>query len=340
MTRPALLDVKDLTVRFRTPAGRLTAVDRLSFDIAAGETLAIVGESGCGKSVTAIALLRLLRSPPAEISGSHVRFEGTDLLGLSERAMRDVRGNRIAMIFQDPLSALNPVRTVADQIIESLKRHTSLRGPALHRRAVELLDLVRIPEPQRRADDYPHHFSGGMRQRVMIAIAIAANPRLLIADEPTTALDVTVQAQILKLIVSLQKEFGMSLLLISHDLGVVAETADRVLVMYAGRKVEERPVADLFARPLHPYTRALMRARPTPGLRRELLDEIPGIVPSLADLPPGCAFAPRCAHADEACARLQPVLEGVGDGGSVACLHLGRLAGERPRAPLLEGVPA
>ncbi|MFG1191879.1 ABC transporter ATP-binding protein [Xanthobacter flavus] len=340
MTRPALLDVKDLTVHFRTPAGRLTAVDRLSFDIAAGETLAIVGESGCGKSVTAMALLRLLRSPPAEISGSHVRFEGTDLLALSERAMRDVRGNRIAMIFQDPLSALNPVRTVADQIIESLKRHTSLRGPALHRRAVELLDLVRIPEPHRRADDYPHHFSGGMRQRVMIAIAIAANPRLLIADEPTTALDVTVQAQILKLIASLQKEFGMSLLLISHDLGVVAETADRVLVMYAGRKVEERPVADLFARPLHPYTRALMRARPTPGLRRELLDEIPGIVPSLADLPPGCAFAPRCAHADETCARLQPVLEGVGGGGCVACLHLTRFAGEKPRVPVLEGLPA
>ncbi len=324
MTRPApLLDVRDLSVRFRTPGGLLTAVDRLSFSVAPGETLAIVGESGCGKSVTAMSLLRLLKSPPAEISGGHVRFDGRDLLTLPERAMRDIRGNRIAMIFQDPLSALNPVQTVGEQIVESLRRHAGLSRAAARRRAVELLDLVRIPEPQRRADDYPHRFSGGMRQRVMIAIAIAVNPALLIADEPTTALDVTVQAQILKLLVSLQKAFGMSLVLISHDLGVVAETADRVLVMYAGRKVEERQVADLFAAPLHPYTRALMRARPTPGVVREFLDEIPGIVPSLADLPPGCAFAPRCAQVSEACTVRPPGLVSATDGGLVACIHPG-----------------
>ncbi|MGR7997211.1 MULTISPECIES: ABC transporter ATP-binding protein [unclassified Xanthobacter] len=327
---PALLDVADLTVRFRTPSGRLTAVDRLSFQVAAGETLAIVGESGCGKSVTAMALLRLLKAPPAEISGTHVRFDGTDLLPLSERAMRDLRGNRIAMIFQDPLSALNPVQTVGTQIIESLKRHTALRGAALRSRAVELLDLVRIPEPQRRVDDFPHRFSGGMRQRVMIAIAIAARPALLIADEPTTALDVTVQAQILKLLVSLQREFGMSLVLISHDLGVVAETADRVLVMYAGRKVEERPVADLFARPLHPYTRALMRARPTPGVTRAFLDEIPGIVPSLADLPAGCAFAPRCGFAIDACRLRPPPLEPLAGAGAVACIRTHHAPVEEP----------
>jgi peptide/nickel transport system ATP-binding protein len=327
-TLPPVLDVADLTVRFRTPSGPLTAVDRLSFHVGAGETLAIVGESGCGKSVTAMALLRLLKSPPAEISGTHVRFDGQDLLRLPERAMRDIRGNRIAMIFQDPLSALNPVQSVGDQIIESLRRHAGLTGAAARRRAIELLDLVRIPEPARRADDYPHRFSGGMRQRVIIAIAIAANPAVLIADEPTTALDVTVQAQILKLLVSLQREFGMSLVLISHDLGVVAETADRVLVMYAGRKVEERTVGDLFARPLHPYTRALMRARPTPGRLTDFLDEIPGIVPSLADLPPGCAFAPRCAFADEACTRRPPALEDVAGAGMVACIHAERLAHE------------
>ncbi|GGF58536.1 ABC transporter ATP-binding protein [Azorhizobium oxalatiphilum] len=324
---PAVLDVADLTVRFRTPTGLLTAVDQLSFSVSAGETLAIVGESGCGKSVTAMALLRLLRSPPAEIGGRHVLFEGQDLLRLRERALRNIRGNRIAMIFQDPLSALNPVLTVGDQIIETLKRHTGLRGAAAHRRAVELLDLVRIPEPARRASDYPHRFSGGMRQRAMIAIALAASPAVLIADEPTTALDVTVQAQILKLLNSLQRELGMALILISHDLGVVAETADRVLVMYAGRKVEERSVLDLFAGPLHPYTRALMRARPRPEELREFLDEIPGIVPSLADLPPGCAFAPRCSVAYEACSATRPALLPSGDGGAVACI----------RAPLAAG---
>ncbi|MEH2549815.1 peptide/nickel transport system ATP-binding protein [Bradyrhizobium sp. AZCC 2262] len=321
----AVLDVSELSVRFRTPGGLLTAVDRLSFRVGAGETLAIVGESGCGKSVTAMALLRLLRSPPALVEGNHVLFDGQDLLRLSERALRDIRGNQIAMIFQDPLSALNPVMTVGDQIVEALQRHTGLRRATARTRAVELLDLVRIPEPQRRADDYPHHFSGGMRQRAVIAIALAARPRVLIADEPTTALDVTVQAQILKLLVSLQREFGMALILISHDLGVVAETADRVLVMYAGRKVEERGVLDLFSHPRHPYTRALLRARPTPGAVREFLDEIPGIVPSLSAMPQGCAFAPRCAFANEACTGAPPPLLPSGDGGAVACIHTERL---------------
>lgn len=321
---PIVLDVSDLSVRFGTPNGVLTAVDRISFNVRARETLAIVGESGCGKSVTAMALMRLLRSPPAQVEGGHVLLDDVDLLRLSERSMRDVRGNRISMIFQDPLSALNPVKTVGDQIVESITRHTPMRGAAARQRAAELLDLVRIPEAKRRIDEYPHRFSGGMRQRVMIAIALAARPALLIADEPTTALDVTVQAQILKLIYSLQQELGMAVILITHDLGVVAEMADRVVVMYAGRKVEERHVRDIFDRPMHPYTQALLAARPQPGTRREYLDEIPGMVPSLSDMPAGCAFAPRCSRSAAACTIAPPAFKWLEGAGGIACVQVGQ----------------
>jgi len=314
-----LLEVRDLTVRF--PAGRdgwLTAVERLGFAIRQRETLAIVGESGCGKSVTALALLGLL--PGARVSGQAL-FQGQDLLGLPEREISRLRGRRLAIIFQDPLSALNPVLPVGTQIAESLVRHEGLSWRAARARAVELLALVRIPEPGRRLGDYPHQLSGGMRQRVVIAIALAAGPSLLIADEATTALDVTVQAQILKLLTNLQAELGTALLIISHDLGMVAEIADRVLVMYAGHKVEEQAVGPFFRAPLHPYARDLMAARPAAGRRGEMLREIPGLVPSLAAMASGCAYAPRCGHRIVACDRGAPKLAVLGPGTEIACIR-------------------
>lgn len=312
----SLLDVENLSVRFRDA----TVVDRLSFSVEAGETLAIVGESGCGKSITALALMRLVAAP-GRVEGG-VRLDGTELTGLSERQMRAVRGKRIGIVFQDPMSALNPVLTVGEQIAEAVRAHGGLSARAARERAKELLDLVHIPDPHRRLDDFPHRFSGGMRQRVAIAIAVAANPALLIADEPTTALDVTIQAQILSLLGDLQRELGMALVLITHDLGVVAETADRVLVMYAGRKVEEQAADDLFAHPLHPYTQRLMGAKPQLRLGElaapERLQEIPGLVPLPGALPPGCAFAPRCARADASCSEAAPALRPHA-GGLVAC---------------------
>jgi peptide/nickel transport system ATP-binding protein len=312
----SLLDVENLTVRF----GGSTVVDRLSFSVAAGETLAVVGESGCGKSITALALMRLV-APPGRVEGN-VRLDGLNLTGLSERQMRAVRGDRIGIVFQDPMSALNPVLTVGEQIIEAIRAHGEASAGSARARARELLDLVHIPDARRRLDDYPHRFSGGMRQRVAIAIAIASNPALLIADEPTTALDVTIQAQILSLLGDLQRELGMALILITHDLGVVAETADRVLVMYAGRKVEEQGVEGLFGNPLHPYTQRLMGAKP----RLEIgevsapprLQEIPGLVPMPGAIPPGCAFAPRCTLADADCTRAVPELRRLA-AASVAC---------------------
>ncbi len=313
----SLLDVLSLTVRF----GPATVVDRLSFAVDAGETLAIVGESGCGKSMTALALMRLV-APPGRIDGQ-VRLDGLDLTGLPEARMRAIRGDRIGIVFQDPMSALNPVLTVGEQIVEAVRAHNAVGVRAARARARELLDLVHIPDAARRLDDYPHRFSGGMRQRVAIAMAIAGNPALLIADEPTTALDVTIQAQILCLLADLQRELGMALILITHDLGVVAETADRVLVMYAGRKVEEQSAQGLFDNPLHPYTRRLMGAKPRltiADMSEEMagevaervaprrLQEIAGLVPAPGAIPPGCAFAPRCTIADAACTQSVPVL--------------------------------
>ena len=308
----ALLEVENLQTHFRTPDGINRAVDGVSFHVDEGETLAIVGESGCGKSVTAMSLMRLIPEPPGKIAGS-VRFRGKDLLKLSDREMRDIRGNDISMIFQEPMTSLNPVLTVGRQIGETLRLHQGLDRNAAEKRAVELLTLVGIPEPARRVGEYPHQMSGGMRQRVMIAISLACNPKLLIADEPTTALDVTIQAQILQLMLDLKRRVGAAVILITHDLGVVAEVAERVMVMYAGRKVEEAPVGELFRSPRHPYTQGLLGAVPKLGsslsgaARR--LAEIPGQVPSLKQRIPGCAFAGRCPLVGELCREVAPGLE-------------------------------
>jgi peptide/nickel transport system ATP-binding protein len=308
----ALLEIQNLQTHFRTPDGVNRAVDGVSFTVGAGETLAIVGESGCGKSVTANSVLRLIPEPPGKIAGS-IRFDGTDLLALDQRAMRDIRGNQISMIFQEPMTSLNPVLTVGRQICESLRLHQRLGQKEAERRAVEMLRLVGIAEPERRAGEYPHQLSGGMRQRVMIAIALACNPKLLIADEPTTALDVTIQAQILDLMRDLKKRVGAAIILITHDLGVVAEVAERVLVMYAGRKVEEASVADLFRTPRHPYTQGLLGALPRLGSSLDgetsRLTEIRGVVPSLKQRIPGCVFASRCALAKDICRSIAPAIE-------------------------------
>src|SRR5215470_9501620 len=280
----SLLEVENLQTHFRTPDGVNRAVDGVSFAVERGETVAIVGESGCGKSVTANSILRLIPQPPGKIAGQ-IRFEGEDLLALPERAMRDIRGNRISMVFQEPMTSLNPVLTVGGQIGETLRLHQRLSRKAVAERAVEMLNLVGIAEPRRRAGEYPHQLSGGMRQRVMIAIALACNPKLLIADEPTTALDVTIQAQILDLMRGLKSKIGAAIVIITHDLGVVAEMAQRVVVMYAGRKVEEAPVGELYARPRHPYTKGLLASVPKLGSSlngaEAKLAEIPGVVPSL-----------------------------------------------------------
>ncbi|AWB25488.1 ABC transporter ATP-binding protein [Methylobacterium currus] len=319
----ALLSVENLQVHFRTPDGVNRAVDGVSFAIGAGETLAIVGESGCGKSVTSMSILRLLPEPPARIAGA-IRFEGRDLLGLSEREMRRIRGNAISVIFQEPMTSLNPVLSVGRQIGETLRLHQGLSRKEAEERAVEMLALVGIPEPRRRVREYPHQLSGGMRQRVMIAIALACSPKLLIADEPTTALDVTIQAQILDLMRDLKRRVGAAIMLITHDLGVVAEVADRVVVMYAGRKVEEAAVRDLFRSPRHPYTRGLMGAVPRLGAAErpgaaQRLAEIPGMVPSLKTRIDGCVFAGRCASATDLCRSHAPALEPKAPGHLAAC---------------------
>jgi peptide/nickel transport system ATP-binding protein len=317
---PPLLSVRDLTVRFRTEDGPVLAVDTASFDVAAREVLALVGESGCGKSVTAMALTGLL-PPNATLRGS-VTFDGRHLLGIGERALREVRGRDIAYVFQEPMTSLNPVLTVGRQIGEVLHRHQRLRGAAANRRAVELLDLVGIPLPARRVREYPHQLSGGMRQRVMIAMAVACRPRLLVADEPTTALDVTIQAGILDLLRDLRAEIGMAVLLITHDLGVVADVADRVVVMYAGRTIEQAPAGALFERPSHPYTRGLLEAVPSPARHSDgRLREIPGRVPVLASSPDSCTFADRCGYADDACHTRRPTPEPGPAGHPVSCWH-------------------
>jgi peptide/nickel transport system ATP-binding protein len=321
MTMPALLEVRDLRTQFVMPQGPVTVVDRVSFDLAAGETLAVVGESGCGKSVTALSLLRILPEPQGRVVGGSVRLDGRDLLGLSEDDMRGVRGDAIAMIFQEPMTSLNPVRTIGDQIIEALRAHRALSRRDAREQSVELLTRVRIPDARKRLDEYPHRLSGGMRQRVMIAMALACRPKLLIADEPTTALDVTIQAQILSLLRHLQEELGMAIMLITHNLGVVASMASRVVVMYAGRIVEEAPVDDLFAWPLHPYTEGLLGATPRLdiGVAPHRLADIPGIVPPLDALPPGCAFAPRCPRVMDVCRTERPPLLPTGAGRRAAC---------------------
>ncbi|MFO1082270.1 MAG: ABC transporter ATP-binding protein [Reyranellaceae bacterium] len=314
------LEVRELSTTLFTRRGTLLAVDRLSLSVAAGETLALVGESGCGKSLSALSVMRLLPDPPARITGGEVRLNGRDLVALPEEAMLAVRGQEIGMIFQDPMSSLNPVATVERQIAEVLTAHKALSRAAARAEALRLLELVGMPDAARRLDAYPHQLSGGMCQRVMIAMAIACSPSVLIADEPTTALDVTVQAQVLALLKRLQAEAGMAMIFITHDLGVVAEIADRVVVMYAGRKVEEAPVDDLFERPLHPYTAGLIAATPVPGAERAArLADIPGMVPALGALPDGCAFAPRCPKAFERCRRERPALTEPGAGRLVAC---------------------
>ena len=325
-----LLEVRDLQTWFYTRDGVVRAVDGVSCAVSAGETLAIVGESGCGKSVTSLSILRLIASPPGRVIGGRLLFEGRDLLALSEAEMRSIRGNQISMIFQEPMTSLNPVLTIGRQIGETLILHRGLDRAQARERSIEMLRRVKIPEPERRITQYPHELSGGMRQRVMIAMALACHPKLLIADEPTTALDVTIQAQILDLMRELQRETGTAIILITHDLGVVAETAQRVVVMYAGRKVEEATVEALFDRPRHPYTRGLLGSMPrlqdaeAEGSERTRLAEIPGVVPSLREEVAGCLFAPRCALAQARCREAYPPLEERAPGHWAACWEADR----------------
>ena len=330
-----LLAVEDLRTYFDLRHGTVKAVDGVSFTLAPHETLAIVGESGCGKSITALSLMRLVPDPPGRIVGGSVKLAGADLFALDEEAMRSVRGKDIAMIFQEPMTSLNPVLTIGSQIAEAVLLHEKVNRRQAWDKAVDMLRLTRIPEPEQRAQEYPHQLSGGMRQRVMIAMALACNPKVLIADEPTTALDVTIQAQILDIILDLQRKLGTAVILITHDLGVVAETAQRVIVMYAGRKVEEASVDELFARPQHPYTHGLMGSIPRlPSLSGEVsnaverLQEITGTVPALTDLPPGCVFAPRCAHAEDRCRTQYPAYEEKRPGHWAACWRSRELYGD------------
>jgi len=314
-----LLRIVDLKTHFILEEGVLPAVDGVSLTLRRGETVALVGESGSGKSITALSVMRLIPDPPGRIVGGEIWFEGDNLLKKSAKEMRRLRGNRISMIFQEPMTALNPVFRVGDQIVESLVVHQQLSRKEAWEKAIEMLRLTGIPSPEKRAGDFPHQMSGGMCQRVMIAMALCCEPQLLIADEPTTALDVTIQAQILDLMMDLQKRLGMAILFITHDLAVVAETADRVAVMYAGRIVEEAPVGDLFTAPLHPYTRGLLESIPRLDRKPDRLYAIEGTVPNLLHLPPGCAFAPRCPYAGPRCHRERPVLREVAPGRKVSC---------------------
>ncbi|HEY7661865.1 MAG TPA: ABC transporter ATP-binding protein [Xanthobacteraceae bacterium] len=331
----SLLEVEGLRTYFDLRYGVVKAVDGVSFSLEPHETLAIVGESGCGKSITALSLMRLVPEPPGRIAGGSVKLAGVDLLTLDAEAMRSVRGKDIAMIFQEPMTSLNPVLTVGSQIAEVLLLHESLSRRQAWQKAIDMLRLAHIPEPEQRAKEYPHQLSGGMRQRAMIAMALACNPKVLIADEPTTALDVTIQAQILDIIQDLQRKLGTAVILITHDLGVVAETAQRVIVMYAGRKVEEASVEELFTRPQHPYTRGLMASIPRLALMRgegarasTRLQEIPGMVPALTHLPEGCVFAPRCAFAEERCRRAYPDYEQKRPRHWAACWRSAELFGD------------
>ena len=333
-----LLEIENLQTHFFTGAGVVRAVDGVSYVVRPGETLGVVGESGCGKSVTALSIMRLVADPPGRIVGGAIRFAGANLLELSEREMEDVRGNDISMIFQEPMTSLNPLMTIGRQISEAIVLHQGLPRREAADKTVEMLRRVHMPEPERRLHAYPHQLSGGMRQRAMIAMALSCNPRVLIADEPTTALDVTIQAQILDLILDLQNKLGTAVLLITHDLAVVAETAHRVIVMYAGKKVEEADVEELFSAPLHPYTHGLLGSIPhleviggdVAAVAAEpdgRLQEIPGVVPALTNLPPGCPFAPRCPFADEQCRTFFPPYEQRRPGHWAACWHSEKLYG-------------
>jgi peptide/nickel transport system ATP-binding protein len=332
---PPLLEVRNLRTEFRTGAGLVRAVDGVSYTVDPGETVAVVGESGSGKSVGALSILRLIPDPPGRVVGGEVLFNGRDLMKLTEAEMREVRGGEIGMVFQEPMTSLNPVLSIGRQITEMVEQHRGGDRAVAEKRALELLGLVGIGDAHRRLKQYPHQLSGGMRQRVMIAIALACEPKLIIADEPTTALDVTIQAQILDLILDLQKTLGTAVILITHDLAVVAETAQRVIVMYAGKKVEEAEVEELFGAPLHPYTHGLMASIPqlaiiggeTVANANGRLKEIPGMVPALTNLPPGCTFAPRCQFADDRCRSVAPDYEEKRAGHWAACWHSERLYG-------------
>ena len=328
-----VLEIANLQTHFFTTGGVVRAVDGVSYTVRSGETLGVVGESGCGKSVTALSVLRLVADPPGRVVGGTIRFEGTDLLDLTETQMEEIRGNDISMIFQEPMTSLNPLMTVGRQIAEAIALHRGLSRRDAMDQAMEMLRRVHIPEPERRAHAYPHQLSGGMRQRVMIAMAVSCSPKLLIADEPTTALDVTIQAQILDLMRELQDTLGTAIVLITHDMGVVAENADRVVVMYAGRKVEEASAQELFERPGHPYTKGLLGSIPNVEVaahintRRARLNEIKGMVPSLANLPKGCTFAPRCGFASDQCRVAYPPLAQYRPGHWIACWHAEQVLG-------------
>ena len=314
-----LLEVRGLRTHFHTDRGLFRAVDGIDFSVGRGRTVGLVGESGCGKSVTSLSVMGLVATPPGKVEAEAIRFEGRDMQGLSADERRRLRGGKMSMIFQEPMTSLNPVHTIGQQIVEAILAHTTLSPAAAKTRAIEMLDLVRIPSAAERIDDYPHRLSGGMRQRVMIAMALACEPALLIADEPTTALDVTIQAQILDLLQDLQKRLGMAILIITHDLGVIAEVADEVVVMYAGKIVESAPVEALFADPQHPYTIGLLGSIPRIEVDRERLSTIEGTVPSPNNQPKGCRFAPRCPFADPRCHNEPPPLRGLGADHRVAC---------------------
>ena len=322
-----ILELKDLHTHFHTPEGVVRAVDGVSYSLKSGETLGVVGESGCGKSVTALSILNLVPQPPGRIFGDGILFEGRDLTKLEPKEMRSIRGNNVAMIFQEPMTSLNPVFTIGFQISEAVMLHQGLKKREAMDRAAEMLDLVGIPLPRQRVREYPHQLSGGMRQRAMIAMALSCNPKILLADEPTTALDVTIQAQILDLMMKLKEEFGTAIVLITHDLGLVAETCERVVVMYAGKIVEEAPIKEIFGNPLHPYTQGLLGSVPTLEKHRSTgrvdrvrLQENPGIVPSLNLLPTGCSFNPRCKDVMDKCHEEEPQLKEVSPGHFVRCL--------------------
>jgi len=329
--REKILEIDNLSTHFFSRDGLVRAVDGVSYDLLRGETLGVVGESGCGKSVTALSILRLIPDPPGRIVGGEIRFEGANLLDRTDHEMQKIRGNEISMIFQEPMTSLNPVLTIGHQISEAIILHQGLSSGDAMDKAVEMLQLVHIPEAARRVNEYPHQMSGGMRQRVMIAMALSCNPKVLIADEPTTALDVTIQAQILELMSELQSKLGTAIILITHDLGVIAETAERVVVMYAGKKVEEATVEELFANPCHPYTEGLLASVPRLDEAAELipgrvrLQEIPGMVPSLHNLPSGCIFEPRCPRATDECRQGYPPLEEKRPGHLAACWHTDRI---------------
>jgi len=316
-----LLRILDLGTYFQTPQGVARAVDGVTLEVEPGEVLGIVGESGCGKSVLALSILRLLAMPPAFFAGGEILFEDRNLMALPAEGIRKIRGNEISMIFQEPMTALNPVFTIGNQLAEVFRAHQGLSGGRAWQRSIEMLGMVRVPSPETRVREYPYQLSGGMRQRVMIALALACRPKLLIADEPTTALDVTIQAQILELMGELRRELGTAIIMITHDLGVIAETAHRVMVMYMGKVMEEAPTLDLFDRPLHPYTRGLMRAIPSAAVTATTgeLYEIPGVVPGLLARPSGCSFNPRCPMAQEICLDQEPVLREIRPGHRAAC---------------------